>query len=91
MIGFVIRLACYGVFLGVATRIGLTWWSQFGLDGITALQSFHDRSIGVLLVAPVILALIGVRGLRYLAFFAGCFLAGAVLTAPFVCARAVGV
>jgi len=90
MIGFIIRLACYGITLGVATRIALVWWSQFGLDNVIALQAFHDHSISVLLVAPVVLALIGFGRLAPFAIFAGGFLAGAILTAPLVCARVAG-
>jgi hypothetical protein len=90
MIGFVIRLAGFGILLGAVTRVALIWWSQFGLDDLAALQRFHDTSIGVLLVAPVVLALIGFGRLSSVAVFAGCFLAGAALTAPLVCARVAG-
>jgi len=90
MIGFVIRLAGFGILLGAVTRVALSWWSQFGLDDLAALQRFHDTSIGVLLVAPVVLALIGFGRLSSVAVFAGCFLAGAALTAPLVCARVAG-
>ena len=91
MIGFIIRLVGYGVLLGVVTRVALVWWSQYGLDGVIALQRFHDDGIAVLLVAPIVLALIGFGRLRDLAVFIGFFLAGAALTAPLVCARVAGV
>ena len=45
---------------------------------------------GPLAGSVVVLALIGVGPLRSLAVFAGCFLAGAALTAPWVCARVAG-
>jgi hypothetical protein len=91
MIGFIIRLFGYAVLLGIVTRIALVWWSQNGLDDVAALQHFHDQSIGVLLIAPIVLALIGFGRLRDIALFLGFFLAGAALTAPFVCARVAGV
>ncbi len=91
MIGFIIRLVGYAVLLGVVTRVALIWWSLNGLDNVAALQRFHDQGIGVLLIAPVVLALIGFGPLRSPAIFAGFFLAGAALTAPFVCARVAGV
>jgi len=87
---FIIRLVGYAVLLGVASRIAQTLWSNFGLDGIAALQPFHDAGVVALLVAPVVLALIGVGPLRSFAVFAGFYLAGAALTAPWVCARVAG-
>jgi hypothetical protein len=91
MLGFIVRLAGYGVLLGVTASVALVWWSQNGLDGIAALQRLHDDGIAVLLIAPIVLALIGFGPLRAFAVFAGFFLAGAALTAPFVCARVAGV
>jgi len=90
MIGFIIRLFGYGVLLGVTVRVALVWWSQFGLDGVTALTRLHDDGIVVLLIAPIALALIGFGRLRDAAVFIGFFLAGAALTAPLVCARVAG-
>ncbi len=91
MIGFIIRLVGYAALLGIVMRVALVWWSQNGLNDVVALQSFHDRGIGVLLIAPIVLALIGFGRLRDAAVFVGFFLAGAALTAPLVCARVAGV
>jgi hypothetical protein len=88
--GFIIRLVGYALLLGVTSRTAQTLWSNFGLDEIAALQPFHDAGVLVLLAAPVPLALIGVGPLRRFAVFAACFLAGAALTAPWVCARVAG-
>ena len=91
MAGFIVRLIGYVALFGIVTRVALAWWSQFGLDGVDTLQHFHDVGIGTLLIAPVVLALIGFGRLRSFAVFVGFFLAGAALTAPFVCARVAGV
>ena len=68
-----------------------TWWSADGLDAVGALRSFHDKTILGLRVAPLVLALIGIGRLRIVAVFVAFVLAGAALTAPFVCARISGV
>ena len=90
MTGFVIRLVGFALLLGVASRIAQTLWSNYGLDDVAALQPFHDAALTALLIAPVVLALIGIGRLRSLAVFVGCYLAGAALTAPLVCARVAG-
>jgi len=90
MTGFVVRLIGYALLLGVASRIAQTLWSNDGLDEIAALQQFHDAGVVVLLVAPLVLALVGFGRLRALGVFTACFLAGAALTAPYVCARVIG-
>ena len=90
MFGFFIRLVGYAFLLGLATWFSETLWSDYGLDGIAALQPFHDAGILTLRVAPLVLALAGIGRLRDVAVFAGFFLAGAALTAPFVCARVAG-
>ena len=91
MVNFVIRLVGYALLLGVASRIAQTLWSANGLDGIAALQQFHDTGTTLMLVAPVVLALLGVGVLRGACVFAGCALAGAAISAPFVIARVAGV
>ncbi len=90
MIHFIIRLVGYALLLGVSSRIAQTLWSNDGLDGNVMLQPFHDTGITVLLVAPVVLALLGVGILRGACVFVGCALAGAAITAPFVIARVAG-
>ncbi|MDB5043761.1 MAG: hypothetical protein JWN27_4487 [Candidatus Eremiobacteraeota bacterium] len=90
MINFIIRLVGYALLLGVASRIAQTLWSNEGLDGNAILQPFHDEGITVLLLAPVVLALLGVGILRGVCLFLGCALAGAAITAPFVIARVTG-
>jgi hypothetical protein len=58
---------------------------------VRRLQHFHDLGLTGLLVAPLVLALVGtIAPLRSAAVFAGFFLAGAALTAPYVCARVAG-
>ncbi|MEA2689162.1 MAG: hypothetical protein QOD51_1769 [Candidatus Eremiobacteraeota bacterium] len=91
MVGFIIRLVGYALLLGIASRIAQTLWSNDGLDAVRALTSFHDKGVTGLLAAPLVLALIGtVPALRAVAVFLAFFLAGAALTAPFVCARVAG-
>jgi len=90
MVAFIVRLVGYALLLGVTSRIAQTMWSNDGLDVIGALRHFHDVGVTVLLVAPLVLALLGIGRLRELAVFIAFFLAGAALTAPFVCARVVG-
>ncbi|HZW54118.1 MAG TPA: hypothetical protein VFF00_08785 [Candidatus Elarobacter sp.] len=90
MVGFVIRLVGYALLLGVTSRVMQTLWSNYGLDDVRRLQHFHDWALIGLLCAPVFLALIGFGRLRAVAVFAGFYLAGAALTAPFVCARMAG-
>ncbi len=87
MAGFVIRLVCYALLLGICAYVFQTWWSADGLDAVGALRSFHDKTILGLRVAPLVLALVGIGRLRSLAVFLAFSLAGAALTAPFVCAR----
>jgi hypothetical protein len=89
-VAFVIRLVGYALLLGIASRVMATLWSDYGLDGVRRLQHFHDLALTALLLAPVVLALIGFGRLQALALFAGCWLAGAAITAPFVCARVAG-
>jgi hypothetical protein len=90
MVAFIIRLVGYAALLGAVARIAATLWSHYGLDNVATLQPLHDDGITVLVLAPIALALIGIGPLRGLAVFAGFFLAGAALTAPFVCARIAG-
>jgi hypothetical protein len=91
MVAFIIRLVGYALLLGLTSRAAQTLWSNEGLDAVRALVSFHDKGLMLLLVAPLVLALIGtVTALRPAALFAGSFLVGAALTAPFVCARIAG-
>ena len=90
MIAFLIRLVGYGLVLGVASRIAQSVWLQDGLDAVGALQNFHDRGVTLLLIAPIVLALLGVGPLRRAAIFVAFALAAAALTAPFALARVVG-
>jgi hypothetical protein len=89
MAGFILRLVCYALLFGVCAYVFQIWWSGDGLDAVGALRSFHDKTILGLRVAPLVLALIGIGRLRSLAVFVAFLLAGAALTAPFVCARLV--
>ena len=91
MANFIIRLVCYALLFGVCAYLFQTWWSGDGLDAIGALRSFHDKTVLGLRVAPLVLALIGIGRLRSIAVFLAFLLAGAALTAPFVCARVAGV
>jgi hypothetical protein len=91
MAGFIIRLVGYALLLGIASRVAQTFWSNDGLDTVGALASFHDKGVIGLLAAPLVLALIGtIPALRTVTVFLAFFLAGAALTAPFVCARVAG-
>ncbi len=87
MANFIIRLVCYALLFGVTAYLFQTWWSGDGLDAVGALRSFHDKTVLGLRVAPLVFALIGIGRLRSLAVFLAFLLAGAALTAPFVCAR----
>ena len=91
MANFIIRLVCYALLFGVTAYLFQTWWSGDGLDAVGALRSFHDKTILALRVAPLVFALFGTGRLRSLALFTAFLLAGAALTAPFVCARVAGV
>ena len=90
MLGFIVRLVGYAALLGVSLRAAQTLWENSGLNEVAMLQPFHHDGIVVLVVAPLVLALIGVGPLRFLAAFCAFSLAGAALTAPFACARAAG-
>ena len=90
MLNFIIRLVGYALLLGIASWVARALWSANGLDGIASLQHVHDAGVAVLLVAPVVLALLGFGALRGICVFAGCAIAGAAITAPFVIARVVG-
>ena len=91
MVNFVVRLVCYALLLGAAAYGFQMLWSSNGLDAVGALRSFHDKTTLALRVAPLVLALVGFGPLRAVAIFVGFFLAGAAITAPFVCARVAGV
>jgi hypothetical protein len=88
--GFFVRLVVYAIALGIVSRVAEYLWVQHGLDGSIALQPFHDAGITTLVIAPIVLALLGVGPLRTAAVFIGAFLIGAALTAPFACARFAG-
>jgi hypothetical protein len=90
-VAFVIRLIGYALLLGVTSRVMQALWTGYGLDAVGRLQHFHDLTITGLLIAPVVLAVVGFGRLHAIAVFCGFFLAGAALTAPFVCARVAGV
>ncbi len=91
MAGFILRLVGFALLFGLCTYFFQTWWSNDGLDAVGALRSFHDKTVIGLRVAPLPLALIGIGRLRSIAVFAAFVLAGAALTAPFVCARVSGI
>ena len=87
MANFILRLVGYAVLLLGSAYVFQTWWSADGLDAVGALRSFHDKTLIGLRAAPLLLALIGIGRLRSIAVFVAFLLAGAALTAPFVCAR----
>ncbi len=91
MANFIIRLVAYALLFGLAAYLFQTWWTADGLDAVGALRSFHDKTVIGLRAAPLLLALIGVGRLRAIAVFVAFLLAGAALTAPFVCARVANV
>jgi len=90
MAGFILRLVAYALLLGLTSRTAAYFWSANGLDGIAALQPLYDGGMKALLFGPLFLALFGFGALRDVCVFAGCALAGAALTAPFVIARVAG-
>jgi hypothetical protein len=91
MIDFIVRLVGYALLLGISSRVAQNAWTNLGLDALDVLQPLHAGGIMVLLVAPAVLALLGVRALRPVCVFVAFALAGAALTAPFVIARVAGV
>jgi hypothetical protein len=91
MANFIIRLVGYAVLFGVTAYLFQTWWSGDGLDAVGPLRSFHDKTVLGLRVAPLVFALAGTGRLRSVALFIAFVLAGAALTAPFVCTRVSGV
>ena len=90
IVNFILRLVGYALLLGLSAYAFQTLWTNDGLDALSRLHSFHDKTILALRVAPLVLALIGFGPLRALAIFVGFFLAGAALTAPFVVLRVAG-
>jgi hypothetical protein len=88
--GFLLRLVAYAVVFGIVSRGAEYLWVAHGLDGSIALQPFHDGGITTLVIAPIVLALLGVRPLRNATIFVAAFLVGAALTAPFAFARFAG-
>lgn len=90
MLGFLTRLIGYGVLFGIVLRIAAMLWTQNGLDTVPAAADLHDAGVKALVAAPFVLAIAGWGTLRPLAVFAAWLLAGAVLTAPFALARALG-
>jgi hypothetical protein len=71
----------------VTARIAQSFWIGHDLDTNIDLQSFHDIGLGVLEIAPLVLAPIGFGRARRVAVFIAAFLAGVALTAPFALAR----
>jgi hypothetical protein len=90
MVNFIIRLVSYALLLGVTSRVAQSLWSGYGLEEVRRLQHFHDVGAMALLVAPAVLALLGVGLLRQVAVFVAFYLVGSALTAPLVCARIAG-
>ena len=90
MVNFIVRLVGYALLLGLTSRVAQSWWSNNGLDDVARLHHFHDVGVTGLLVAPAVLALVGVGSLRQVAVFVAFYLVGAALTAPLVCARIAG-
>jgi hypothetical protein len=90
MANFIVRIFCYAVLIGIASRLGQLLWTANGLDAYAQLTELHDASVRALVIAPLVLALVGFGRLHGLCVFAGCFLAGAAMTAPFAIARVAG-
>jgi hypothetical protein len=90
MANFIVRIFCYGVLIGIASRLGQLEWTANGLDAYVQLVPLHDAAVPALIVAPIALALVGFGRLHGLCVFAGCFIAGAAITAPFAIARVAG-
>ncbi|MBV9440942.1 MAG: hypothetical protein JOZ24_13205 [Candidatus Eremiobacteraeota bacterium] len=86
IVGFFVRLVLWAVVVGTAGRIAEAQWIAHGLDGVATLQPLHDLALRWYPAAIVVLAALG-GPLRELGVFAGCFVAAAMLTAPFVLAR----
>ncbi len=89
-VAFVVRLVLYALLFGLTSRAAQALWSDHGLDGVAALQPWHDTGVTALLVAPVVLALLGFGPLRWPALFVAFFLVGAALSAPFAFSHLVG-
>ena len=90
MIGFVIRLIGWVLLLGCAARYVDAQWTARGLDQIDRLVAFHQHLLVALYAGAIILAIVGFGRWRAIAIFAGFFLAGIALTAPWAIARVVG-
>jgi len=90
MANFIVRIFCYGVLLGIASRLGQFEWTANGLDTYAQLTALHDAGVIALVIAPLALALFGFGRLHGLCVFAGCFIAGAAITAPLAIARVAG-
>ena len=83
---FLLRFLLYAAVMGVAYQIAQTFWLRNGLDGIGALDGLHALGVGILMLAPIVLALVALVA-RPLAIFVLFYLVGAMLTAPFALAK----
>jgi hypothetical protein len=90
MANFIVRIFCYAVLFGIASRLGQFEWTANGLDTYAQLSPLHDLGVTTLAIAPLVLALVGFGRLRGICVFAGCFIAGAAITAPLAIARVAG-
>jgi hypothetical protein len=91
VVDFIVRLVGYALLLGISSRLAQNAWSTLGLDAYDVLKPLHAGGIIVLIAAPAVLALLGVRALQPVCVFVAFALAGAAITAPFVIARVAGV
>src|SRR3984957_11297853 len=51
--GFIVRLVGYALALGIVARVASALWVQYGLDGSSELQPFHDLGFEILVIAPL--------------------------------------
>ena len=86
---FIVRFLAYAIVLGIAYGIAQGFWTREGLDQSGDLANYHAVAVAVLMAAPLVLAIVATVA-RSLAIFVLCYLAGAVLTAPFALARLAG-
>ena len=87
LIGFVVRLVGYALFIGIPIGVAEFLWERARLDQVDVLRGPHDTVATIAIYAPFVLALFGFGALRRPAMFLAGYLIGVALTASFAFAR----
>jgi hypothetical protein len=95
--GFLVRFVLYAIGVGIAFVLASVEWSAFGLDAVASgggpaaarIARWHDRLPVALSLATFLAAALGSVS-RLLATFLFWALVAAIVSAPFLIARALG-